>query len=63
MIEAGMEVIEVDNKTFRKEVLPVNERLADKYGCELYDRYRQPEGKLQSILFQPYRRIACKENS
>lgn len=37
MIDAGMEVIEVDKEPFRKAVQPVNERLADKYGRELYD--------------------------
>lgn len=37
MIDAGMEVIEVDKEPFREAVQPVNERLADKYGRELYD--------------------------
>ncbi|WP_252312211.1 TRAP transporter substrate-binding protein [Sinobaca sp. H24] len=37
MEEAGMETIEVDQDEFRSKVQNVNERLADKYGQELYN--------------------------
>lgn len=35
--EAGVEVIEVDTEPFEELVQPVHERLADKYGRELYE--------------------------
>lgn len=37
MEDAGVEIIEVDKEPFREAVLPVHERLADKYGRDLYD--------------------------
>jgi len=37
IIEAGVEVIEIDKEPFREAVQPVHEVLADKYGRELYD--------------------------
>ncbi|WP_404454815.1 TRAP transporter substrate-binding protein [Oceanobacillus kapialis] len=38
MEDAGVEIIEVDKEPFREAVLPVHERLADKYGRELYEQ-------------------------
>ncbi|MBY7144477.1 TRAP transporter substrate-binding protein [Virgibacillus sp. NKC19-3] len=37
MKEAGVEVIEVDTEPFEELVQPVHERLADKYGRDLYE--------------------------
>ncbi|PTL22163.1 TRAP transporter substrate-binding protein [Shouchella clausii] len=37
MLDEGVEQIEVDQEPFRESVQRVNERLADKYGRELYD--------------------------
>ncbi len=37
MVDEGVEVIEVDQEPFRDAVQDVNERLADKYGRDLYD--------------------------
>ncbi|WP_055737252.1 MULTISPECIES: TRAP transporter substrate-binding protein [Bacillaceae] len=37
MLDEGVEQIEVDQEPFREAVQDVNERLADKYGRELYD--------------------------
>lgn len=35
--DEGVEVIDVDQDPFREKVQPINEKLADKYGRELYD--------------------------
>ncbi|MEN1967955.1 TRAP transporter substrate-binding protein [Lentibacillus sp. N15] len=35
--DAGVKVIEIDKEPFQELVQPVNEKLADKYGRELYD--------------------------
>lgn len=37
MEEAGMEIVEVDQEPFRERVQASNERLAEKYGPELYE--------------------------
>ncbi|WP_353626061.1 TRAP transporter substrate-binding protein [Bacillus sp. JCM 19041] len=37
MVDEGVEVIVVDQEPFRDAVQDVNERLADKYGRDLYD--------------------------
>ncbi|WP_339283519.1 TRAP transporter substrate-binding protein [Oceanobacillus sp. FSL K6-3682] len=37
MLDADVEIIEVDQEPFREAVQDINEKLADKYGRELYD--------------------------
>ncbi len=41
MLDQGVEVIEVDQEPFRKAVQEVNEKLANKYGRELYDTIQE----------------------
>ncbi|MCT1901438.1 TRAP transporter substrate-binding protein [Oceanobacillus sojae] len=37
MLDADVEIVEVDQEPFREAVQDINEKLADKYGRELYD--------------------------
>ncbi|UOQ83676.1 TRAP transporter substrate-binding protein [Gracilibacillus salinarum] len=41
MLDEGVEVIEVDQEPFREAVQEVNEKLANKYGRELYDTIKE----------------------